>query len=306
MRLKEWIPIWLECYKKGTIKETSYHQLELLTRLIPDSLMEMELNTILPMHVQSFFNQFAQNASKSYMDKMRVLIHALFEDAIDNGFCEKNPTVRLRIPRIVETPRESFSAEEVKCIIRFSMQYANERIATAILVLLFTGIRRGELLGLKWTDLSNNILTIDRGVYLENNKPCVQEHQAKTLGSLRVVPVLPEIAYRIYSLPKYGEYIFGTRNGTLTHPRNFSRDYDCFFNHLCEAEPKVRRLPPHCCRHTFATLSLESGTDIRVVQQLLGHSSISTTARYTHPDMDIMQQSIMNYKNAVLSQGNGL
>lgn len=71
------------------------------------------------------------------------------------------------------------------------------------------------------------------------------------------------------------------------------------FKHLREAEPSVRHLSPYSCRHTFATLSLSSGSDIRVVQELLGHSDIKTTSRYTHPDMDIMKSAVIGMKNSL-------
>ena len=59
MTLREWIPQWLEAYKLGTIKERSYHQLELLAQHFPDSLLDTELDEVKPMHLQSFINRFS-------------------------------------------------------------------------------------------------------------------------------------------------------------------------------------------------------------------------------------------------------
>lgn len=299
MTLGEWAAMWLISYKKDTIKETSYHQIELLVRLIPDELKDMKLSEIKPMYLQKFINEFALTASKSYMDKMRVLIHALFKDAIDNEICKRDPSARLRFPNIAERQREAFTIDEVKIIIQYAMTYSVRRIGIAVIVLLFTGLRRGELLGLKWTDIKDDVLTVNRSVYSENNMPKVKERVAKTVASLRSIPLEPEIAYLLNTLPKKGEYIFSASNGQLMSPRNFSRDYKRFFERLKEAEPSMRYLSPHCCRHTFATLNLESGADIRTIQALLGHTDIKTTARYTHPNIETMRQSIDSMKKSV-------
>jgi len=306
MTLGEWIPQYLTSYKLNTIKVNSYYSLELVERQIPKYLKDMDITEILPMHIQRFYNEFALNHSKSYMDKLRVFMNGLFSTAIDNGFCTRNPTNHLKIPRIKEAPREFFTLEEVRTILDFAVVYENQRIAVAIMTLLLTGIRRGELLGLKPSDITDNTLTVNRAVYLEHNKSCVPEHEAKTENSLRVVPLVPELAHRLKTLPHKGEYLFSTKNGTLLHPRNFSRDYDTFFKHLRDVEPDVRRLPPHCCRHTFATLTRESGADMRVLQELLGHSDIKTTARYSHADMNSMQDAVQGLRAKIVTENHFL
>ena len=301
MTLGEWIPEYLTAYKLNTIKGNSYYSLELVAKHIPQELKDMEMNDIRPMHLQRFYNEFATGASKSYMDKMRVFVNGLFATAMDNDFCVKNPTLHLKVPHIMEQPREAFTLEETRIILDFAMGYERQRVATGVMTLLLTGIRRGELLGIKAGDIKGNVLTINRAVYLDHNKTCVEEHRAKTEHSLRSVPLLPEIAYRLLTLPHKGDFLFSTKNGTLLHPRNFSRDYDVFFRQLRDAEPDVRHLSPHCCRHTFATLTRESGADLRVVQELLGHTDIKTTARYSHADMGSMRNAVQGLRSAILS-----
>lgn len=302
MTLCEWIPLYLDYYKRGTIKDNSFYMLELLVQHIPQELAEMPLQDILPMHIQKFYNAFAVDHSKSYMDKMRVLIKGLFDTAIDNGFCVRNPSERVRVPHIKETPRESFTLDEVRFILAFAAHYDNQRIGVGIMTLLLTGIRRGELLGLKREDITDTTLTVNRAVFLSRNRVCVEEHEAKTEHSLRTVPLVPELAYRLQKLPHRGEFLFSTKNGTLLHPRNFSRDYDAFFRRLRDAEPSVRHLSPHCCRHTFATLTRESGADLRVVQELLGHTDIKTTARYSHANLASMETAVQNLRDLILLQ----
>lgn len=301
MTLREWIPQWMQGYKFGTVKERSYHQLELLARRFPDNLLDMELDTIKPMHLQSFFNAFSQDVSKSYMDKMRGMIRGLFSDAFDNDLVPRDPAVKLRALHVIEKPRQSFTEDEAQKILTFVMSHPRQRIGVAVAVMLTTGIRRGELLGIKWddVDLNGRQLTIRRGVYQEGSKAKVEDFKAKTASSLRDVPLLPEAAYLIQTLPRYGEFVFGTCKGTLWYPRNFSRDYRKFFKAMQDEGLGVRYLPPHCCRHSFATILQATGANTRAAQTILGHSNINTTARYTHPDMNTMQRAVSQMRDGL-------
>lgn len=302
MTLGEWLPQYLDSYKRGTIRPDSFRMLEQVAAKIPQQLLDTELAAVLPMHLQRFVNEFAATASKSYMDKLHVLLNALFIAAVDNDLCAKNPAARVKFPQLREKPRETFTWDEVRAILAFAASYEPQRVAVGIMTMLLTGLRRGELLGLQDGDITDSTLTVNRAVYLDHNRPLVVEHQAKTVASLRTVPLLPELAYRLQHLPHTGVYLFGTSKGTLLNPRNFTRDYDRFFERLQEVEPDVRRLSPHCCRHTFGTLTREAGADIRVVQQLLGHTDIKTTARYSHVYLPEMDEAVHSLRAAILMQ----
>ena len=303
MKLGSWAEKWLLDYKAGTMKQTSFHQLEILVDKIPSELMKKKISDITPSDLQGFLNRFSVNSSKSYIKKMQGMLKSIFVEAQDNGLCEKNPARRIKSPKGSEKARASCTPDECVIILKYADEYDNNIIATAIVTMLYTGLRRGEVLGLSWDDIKGDVLTVNRGVYLENNSPTVKEQQAKTAGSLRSISIVPELMNRIIKLPHNGKYIFGVKNGGLMHPRNFSRDYNIFFDKLQKVYPDCRKLSPHCCRHTCATLTLMAGADSRVVQEILGHTDIKTTSRYIHPNQQTIGAAMAGL-NALIMQGN--
>lgn len=304
----EWLNMYLVSYRKGTMKDTSYHQLELLVKAIPMELKQKKVCDITPIELQSFLNRFSINASKSYVNKMAGLLKSSFAEAQENGMVIKNPTRKLKTPQKSEKPKQSFTAKEVEIICNYAENYhqdlKNKRlkesgliIGAAVITLLLTGMRRGELLGLMWSDIKDNKITIKRAVFLERDEetnklhPTTREYEAKTTKSLRTIPLPAKVSKMINRLPKRGLYIFSSETGNIMNPRNFNRAYDCFFNNLRKEHPEVRHLQVHECRHTCATLMLEAGVDIRIVQEILGHEDIETTSLYTHPNFTTMAQA---------------
>ena len=312
-----WLDMYLTSCRKDTIKDTSYHQLELLVKKIPTELAEKKVCDIAPIELQHFLNSFAVATSKSYVDKMTGLLKAAFAEAQDNGLCVRNPTRKLKKPKKTEDPKQSFSVQEVETICDYAESYHQDQpkgslrkragllTGAAIITLLLTGLRRGELLGLMWGDIKENKISVNRAVFLEKDKetgrfhPVVREYEAKTEKSLRTIPLPARAKEMIDRLPHRGLFIFSSESGGIMHPRNFNRAYDSFFDNLYEQHPEVRHLHVHECRHTCATLMLESGVDIRVVQEILGHEDIKTTAGYTHPNFTTMEQASSRFISSI-------
>ena len=306
--LKAWIATYLETYRKGTMKSSSYHQLELLKDKIPDGLMKKKVSEIKPAEVQMFLNGFAETASESYIGKMYSLLRSCFAQAVENDLALKDPTRKLKANHKPEKQKEIYSLVQAQKIIEYARSYnpstknkrdnrAQRQIAAGICVLLIAGSRRGELLGLTYNDLDVDagVIHIRRAVYTDNNIPCVKEGEAKTPGSIRDVPVPRWLLDMVLSIPKTGLYPFGTSIGSLMCPRNFNRAYDRFI----ESIEGIDRQPVHSCRHTCATLMQTAGVDIRDVQLYLGHTKIETTAKYTHPDIEKLRAASEKYAETV-------
>ena len=135
MTLGDWIPMYLTSYKLNTVRPDSYYTLQMVAGKIPQHLQEMELRDVRPMHLQQFVNEFGLTASKSYMDKMHVMLKSLFQAAQENDLCEKNPALHLKCPRIKEKPRETFTWEEVRKILAFAVTYEPQRTALGIKIM---------------------------------------------------------------------------------------------------------------------------------------------------------------------------
>lgn len=299
MKLCDWIDLYLNNYKKGTVKEQWFKLLTTMSDHIPAKTKAKMVSSIKPIELQGFLTQFANENSKSYAMKMRCFLRALFAEAQDNDICIKNPAQKLVVPSKIEKPREAYTANEVKLIMSFAESYKIPKHAIAILTLLFTGLRRGEMLGLKWDDVHNDVIMVQRGVYLENDRAKVTEYQAKTASSIRTIPLLSYIRNQLEKLPRDGQFVFGSKVGSIQHPRNFNRAYYEFFEELTKQHEGFKVLSPHCCRHTYATLGLNSGAGLHTMQVLLGHTDPKTTARYLHPDMQNLNKAMVNMFDSV-------
>lgn len=317
LTLRTWFSKYLPAYRKDGIKASSYYQLERLVDLIPENLLDKKINKIMPIDLSGFMNEFSKTHAKSYVDKMGSLLRSAFAEAHENDVINKNPARKLKTPQKRAKAKESYTFEEVSKIIDFAERYErttksdqlnrNARlIAIAVITLLVTGIRRGELLGIMPGDIDHvkGGINIQRGVYLEDGIPKVDDGFAKTEGSIAFVPAPDWLLDMIETIPKRGLYIFSAYTGRLMNPRNFNRAYDTFFKDLQKEYPEVRHLAPHCCRHTCGTLTLESGRNLREVQLILRHTNIQTTAQYTHPNTDQLKSANNDYVSKILKKEN--
>ena len=266
---------------------------------MPLTLLKRKVCDITHIELQRFINQWGKDASKSYINKMRSFLNLTFALAIENGVRRSNPTRELKYPDKQERPREVFTRDEILQIVSYAREYrqneSNESckedgkfVAYSILFMLFTGVRRGELLGLMWSDIdkAQGRIHLKRAVYIEDTgAPMVQDYKMKTEGSLRDIPCPNYLQSLLEELPRRGKYVFATKDGGIQNPHNFSRAFKRFFERMEKDTGFSKQLSTHACRHTFATEALKHG-NLRAVQQALGHTQIVTTARYLHPDFE--------------------
>lgn len=156
-----------------------------------------------------------------------------------------------------------------------------------ILICLYTGLRLGELVALKWqnVDFKNKIIYIEKsvGTISQNHKLLTIEDTPKTTSSIRVIPISKQLLEILKVLKQYTscEYVVCSRNGKQLQPRAYQKAFEDLLKKL-----KIRHYSFHSLRHTFATRLLENKVDIKTISELMGHSSPTITLnRYVHTNL---------------------
>ena len=231
---------------------------------------------------------------------IHTTLHRALVDAVTSGLLENNPASRANIPRYSgQLPREQrcWSAEELS---RFLELTRSHPLSMAWRIAAMTGMRRGEVLGLRWKDLDieRRQLTVARTLIAVGNQTL--ESTPKN-GRTRVVD-LDEGTFALleHHRPKNthpDSRIVLNPSGESPPPDGLSR---AFRNAIASTDLQPIRF--HDLRHTHATLSLAAGVPIRVVADRLGHSSPAfTLRRYAHVLPGMQAQAAEQFAALLLS-----
>lgn len=288
---ENWALKWLDSYKKGTVKEHTFnftYKSNVEKYLIP-YFKKAKLSDIKQIDIQKYFNTVKNEdgnpLAKSTLDKQKLILKSMFEAAIDNDLCYKNPVKNIKYQQASESPEKNvYDRGEAEKVI----EYAKLHGRTDIVIMLETGIRRSELLGLQWSDinLNNNTMHIQRAVVQTKGKIVIDK--PKTATSDRIIPFSTVLSSYLKSNQNDNIYVIGTERPKS--PSTYAKQFKQFMKKM-NADINCPVLTPHELRHTYGTLLRESGADIYTIQKLMGHSDISVTAGiYVHNDIEVLRK----------------
>lgn len=320
MTFSEWAAVWLKTYKKPYVRANTYsgnYEIPSRVHLTP-YFGKMMLEDIKPANVQAFFTKKkSEGCSLEGLSKMRICLHSIFETAIENDLCRKNPVTRNISISSNQQPTEkrAYSPEQSQTVIDFAKEHKN---GLAIWLILETGISRSELLGLKWDDIDfeNKMIAIVRGVTDSKNadtgKMEVVVGEPKNDFRKRLIPINDDICAALQS--KYDKrtmkvngsrrkkvepititanFVFCNAKGQPMSPNNWSkRSYKLFMEDLQKAHPDIPFLHPHELRHTFATIRRNNGADIFALGKLMGHADLNMLyKKYAKVDIESLRDA---------------
>ena len=302
--VETWLTHWLETIAELTPSTRDGYERIIRARIAPN-IGHIELTTLKPEHLDSFYRAMKQGThggnrkplAQSSIRQTHAVIHRALNVAVNRGHIVSNPADRVEVPKAGVARTESFQPETARHILQQAIADGDgARWAIALML----GLRPSEALGLDWTKLDGDQLTICQQLYKPPRQPATLLRYAKTDAGIRTVTVPPlvldlleqqrrkQYAWMIEEGDEWAGWrppdstdpvllIFTTRQG---RPISLRNDATAWYRLLDRAG--VARTRRYTARHTTASMMLASGVDIATVGEQLGHKDAKITHKYVH------------------------
>lgn len=325
---------------KTTLKQTTKsNYIYMYEHFVQDDFGRRRLKDIRKSDVRRFYNSLlnAKRLKVNTLDGLHTVIHQLFNLAVDDCYIAKNPSDGVmgeckRANNLDEPKRHALTIPQQEAFIRYIRENPKYRHWLPLFTtFLGTGMRVSELVGLRWEDvhLEEGYIEVNHNTvyYSREKKQCYfAVTTPKTEAGKRIIPLLPEVrkafeeekAYQKEvevtckaNIDGYTDFIFLNRFGNIHNPQTINRAIKritiAYNEQEMEAADRESRepvlIPPFSChnlRHTFCTRYCENETNLKVIQEIMGHKDIATTMEiYAEATKDAKVKSFENLEGKI-------
>lgn len=265
------------------IGERTYTRtIETIRKIEKSPISKENINDITSKDIQSYLNSL-KNYSDSEIKKVKEQFSQAFKEALNKGYLVRNPMAEVIRPKSYQKKKEvrALEIDEQQSVTDYlmSVPISIEPYKVAYLMQMYLGLRIGEALALRSTDinLQKNLVSVNKTLTTDKNKKVIMGNTTKTYAGIREVPIPSFIKNDIITQMKLAEnnkdrQLFLDKKGNYVRPNNASRQ-------LKERLKKmgINGITSHCLRHTFGTRCIEAGMRAVALQRLMGHTDISVT-----------------------------
>lgn len=299
--INEWLLNNFLYQKKATILKykviVKNHILPALGKYDINDLDETIINSFLVKKISDGRLDHKGGLSSSYVKTMGIVLNSIINYAVAQGYCAP---LKTKIAKPVIAKKE-ITVLDLKMQLRLEhqLEFDDSLTALGIFIALNTGMRIGEICGLKWADidLDNRVIRIRHTVArvesasmsFDSSKTCLILDKPKTKTSIRDIPITSKLLLVLEKAIKsrVSEFVVSEKSNFVS-PRTFEYRY-----HKVLEQYGVPRMNFHCLRHTFATRCIELSVDVKTLSEILGHANVGITLNtYVHSSIDLKRSQI--------------
>lgn len=296
-KFADFMDIWLETVKP-TLAHTTYigyaKNIRKIKAYFGNKLM---LDDLKPIHIQSFYNKmYTDGLSGNTVKHLHTNLRKALQYAVKTELIRSNPADKTERPKSEKFIATFYNKDELSELFKV---FEGDRMELCVHIAAYYGLRRSEVLGLKWdaVDFENKTITIKHKVvndYVDGTEKLICEDNLKNNASHRTLPLIPHIEKLLLEEKQkqeyyssilltgyntdYSDYICKDNFGNLITP-NFVTDH---FRYVIKKHG-MKKLRFHDLRHSCASLLLANGISMKQIQEWLGHSTYNVTANfYSH------------------------
>lgn len=274
MNVSSWLNDWL-LLRSGELRPRSIESYrDLLDRYVLPSIGSIEINALSPADIRHLLASVVGSGKTRTAELIYVMLKSALADL------ESNPMFRVKRPAHVQKSPDAWSDDDIR---RYLAALDNHRHGIALSLGIMLGLRRGEICGLRWSDIdfSEGVLHVrNQRQRLATGE--IVDCPPKSATSVRCIPIPSDLLQLLRARRQIGGYV------CTISPSGLDAAHRALVRSL-----RLPYIPLHGLRHSMATACIRHGGDMRSLQSILGHASYATTAnRYTHPDRDMLRRAI--------------
>ena len=236
--------------------------------------------------IRSYLGFLYKKNRKSSIARKLASLRTFFKFLLRAGILKKNPASLVSTPRLEKHVPSFLSIDETFILLEIPdvNTLVGQRDKAILEILYSSGLRVSELVEMSEDDLDLNLGIIK--VMGKGKKERIVPIGSKAIDSLNNYLESDERRKKIPPSSSLNPPVFLNQRGGRLTARSVAR----IINRYIEQCGVLKNISPHSLRHTFATHMLDAGADLRAIQELLGHVSLSTTQKYTHVSLDKLME----------------
>ncbi|TYS68692.1 site-specific integrase [Sutcliffiella horikoshii] len=302
---------WFDNHKhrlKVTTEEQYYSKIK--NHIIP-FLGHYKLSDIKPVHGQAFTKHLLSIMKQSTAHKVFSITNYILYGAVTLELIQKNPFKNVTKPKDSRGKIDTWDFEELNAFLNFAKTYKdgfrdNPFYYRIFTVAAYTGMRKGEILGLRKQDVDFEAKKLNlRKSVIETKKAGVSTGELKTLASYRQISIDDLLCsilkeqilknnsnkLRLGAAYQQNGLIFCREDGAPFRPSTINKPFKIFIK-----KSGVKDIRFHDLRHTHATLLLKLGVNPKIVSERLGHSNVKITLDiYSHVTSDMQEDTMFRF-----------